>query len=288
MQLFLKFLGKAIEHGLGDDAETRLDIAMLIRGSDLGNACSTLQLGLIGPMARQLARASRESLSKLIGAKLMLSSLLCMLHATEKSVSTLQHTISLMDKHGCQDRLAEALLCKGKLHCTSSPQNYRQAITDFNRALECLKDENDPIGIEVLYMLCQAYNGVGNTADVKKAFQMAKDGEKRLKIDPKEFAAPRGAAESIMMKLGSTKVENRNCAQCSISVNVPKLCGSCKAVAYCGKACQKQHWKKHKKLCVKLRKEVNKNKDLGAFQDVSKDEPEASTVTKGYAPGMRC
>ena len=45
------------------------------------------------------------------------------------------------------------------------------------------------------------------------------------------------------------------CAACGKG-SVPSHCSRCKAVSYCGKQCQTQHWADgHKKACKKLLKE---------------------------------
>lgn len=41
------------------------------------------------------------------------------------------------------------------------------------------------------------------------------------------------------------------CAQCGKS-EPTKRCQQCQQAAYCGKDCQKQHWKAHKKECAQL------------------------------------
>ena len=44
------------------------------------------------------------------------------------------------------------------------------------------------------------------------------------------------------------------CAVCHAeepAMNTFKKCRGCKAVVYCGKACQKKDWKTHKKVCNK-------------------------------------
>ena len=42
----------------------------------------------------------------------------------------------------------------------------------------------------------------------------------------------------------------RRCAWCSVAAGVRlKLCQKCRSVFYCSEACQKAHWKHHKKKC---------------------------------------
>lgn len=40
------------------------------------------------------------------------------------------------------------------------------------------------------------------------------------------------------------------CINCDISDAIYK-CSACKQVYYCSEACQRQHWKQHKKFCGK-------------------------------------
>ena len=48
--------------------------------------------------------------------------------------------------------------------------------------------------------------------------------------------------------------QGRRCAGCSTPEEGDKKfkpCAKCRCVLYCGKACQKKHWKQHKKVCCK-------------------------------------
>ena len=50
------------------------------------------------------------------------------------------------------------------------------------------------------------------------------------------------------------RVELQRCAVCQAeepAMDTFKKCRGCKAVVYCGKACQKKDWKTHKKVCNK-------------------------------------
>eukprot|EP01084_Bolivina_argentea_P053864 98821_1 len=63
------------------------------------------------------------------------------------------------------------------------------------------------------------------------------------------------------------------CHQCGIEWNKRsnklKICGKCKMVHYCGKKCQKGHWKfMHRKDCKKFRKILTKQHKLRIQQDL--------------------
>ena len=46
-------------------------------------------------------------------------------------------------------------------------------------------------------------------------------------------------------------LEEPECAFCHSNTGDLKRCLGCKKVFYCGKQCQTQHWKEHKKRCQK-------------------------------------
>jgi len=48
---------------------------------------------------------------------------------------------------------------------------------------------------------------------------------------------------------------NQACAQCHKSDMKLKTCPRCGSITYCSKKCQKKHWKTHKKICRKMKKE---------------------------------
>ena len=59
-------------------------------------------------------------------------------------------------------------------------------------------------------------------------------------------------ARDILLANGdSKKTQQPECANCATEDEDLSLCGTCKLVMYCTKACQRQHWKReHKQVCV--------------------------------------
>merc|ERR1711966_249074 len=57
------------------------------------------------------------------------------------------------------------------------------------------------------------------------------------------------------------------CAYCLVPVAKPSICSKCKLTYYCGRACQRNHWKVHKHECGKqglLNAASNNDDDDGA------------------------
>jgi hypothetical protein len=58
-------------------------------------------------------------------------------------------------------------------------------------------------------------------------------------------------AKSILFSNGeSKKLQGPECANCTTEDDDLSLCGTCKLVMYCTKACQRQHWKSHRQTCM--------------------------------------
>merc|ERR1712190_148344 len=43
----------------------------------------------------------------------------------------------------------------------------------------------------------------------------------------------------------------KRCAYCAVIVDKPSICSKCRKTYYCGRACQRNHWKVHKHECGK-------------------------------------
>jgi hypothetical protein len=50
----------------------------------------------------------------------------------------------------------------------------------------------------------------------------------------------------------AANADKKTCAAAGCSNKGVKKCSTCRATYYCCKACQKTHWKKHKKECYKM------------------------------------
>ena len=57
---------------------------------------------------------------------------------------------------------------------------------------------------------------------------------------------------------GISKKMNRICERCFVRSQDMKKCAGCTTAYYCSVVCQKQDWKKHKKMCKVYRKTINK------------------------------
>jgi hypothetical protein len=55
--------------------------------------------------------------------------------------------------------------------------------------------------------------------------------------------------DQVMKNLKLDIVENKACFGCGASAGETKKCGGCGKVYYCGKDCQRRHWKWHKPEC---------------------------------------
>ena len=74
-------------------------------------------------------------------------------------------------------------------------------------------------------------------------------------------------SENKETKSNSTVVIEKfcsNCGEAGVANTDLKLCNSCKCVWYCSAACQRAHWKGHKKECKEIR-EVLEGQDSGAY-----------------------
>ena len=59
------------------------------------------------------------------------------------------------------------------------------------------------------------------------------------------------------------------CACCQKSAETK--CTACRKVYYCGKVCQKKHWKEHKFECKSLPYKIGQSPDVGRFLEASRD-----------------
>lgn len=109
--------------------------------------------------------------------------------------------------------------------------------------------------------------------DVAKAWKKAVDAQERQQLEnlsiarawkdlhPDQNVMEFGGAESQMLyeKFAATpnysgdgRVDLHTCSYChKISMEELKFCARCKKVVYCNRACQKNAWKAHKKICNK-------------------------------------
>eukprot|EP00187_Rhodella_violacea_P010679 CAMPEP_0174893878 /NCGR_PEP_ID=MMETSP0167-20121228/8611_1 /TAXON_ID=38298 /ORGANISM="Rhodella maculata, Strain CCMP736" /LENGTH=170 /DNA_ID=CAMNT_0016132793 /DNA_START=360 /DNA_END=875 /DNA_ORIENTATION=+ len=62
-------------------------------------------------------------------------------------------------------------------------------------------------------------------------------------------------ARAEVRRLAAERGEGEACSSCGRRGIVLSVCSRCKAAKYCGKDCQKQAWKEHKRLCTELANE---------------------------------
>merc|ERR1719235_1698365 len=51
--------------------------------------------------------------------------------------------------------------------------------------------------------------------------------------------------------VGSSSLAEKCCAYCLSAVSKPSTCSQCRSAYYCGRTCQRNHWKVHKHECGK-------------------------------------
>jgi len=76
--------------------------------------------------------------------------------------------------------------------------------------------------------------------------------EKHDKKEPYKWAAKSEAGREVLSSFAPSKPVVKSCATCGKDATrvLVKDCVRCKRVSYCGKECQKLHWKQHKRECV--------------------------------------
>ena len=77
------------------------------------------------------------------------------------------------------------------------------------------------------------------------------DAKETAKVPPTENGSlDDGSSDAPTKKKTTARDKFRNCENCQIGITDRiRVCSGCKKVAYCNAACQKTHWKTHKKVC---------------------------------------
>jgi len=117
----------------------------------------------------------------------------------------------------------------------------------FKDALPKLHGQSD-YGI-IAFMLSEILLKRGLVNESRKYLDKA---EKAL---PLHFAADTEVALQLLAVRDKLEVAIRTCSQCSLMADSSsdlKSCSACKAARYCSAACQKLHWKTHKKACERI------------------------------------
>lgn len=95
---------------------------------------------------------------------------------------------------------------------------------------------------------------VGADEIVGLLMRHAADPNREFPGAPSADPATAGAAasNSFFSSFFSSHADTKTCAAAGCSNKGVKKCSKCRATYYCCKACQKTHWKKHKKECYKM------------------------------------
>lgn len=131
-----------------------------------------------------------------------------------------------------QDRLGGV-----SLHELVMPSEYQKAVVD-ETAEFLLKKHNTSIYTED----CDGCSPIQMVSGMGQFF-----GERAVSKLVMEAATKKGRE---IRK--ARKQEGLTCANCNDSFDDMLVCSRCKLVTYCGRDCQVQHWKKHKKECIDL------------------------------------
>ena len=59
---------------------------------------------------------------------------------------------------------------------------------------------------------------------------------------------------NIKSKMGIQFKMSKFCFSCYKKIQKTNYCSRCRCASYCDRKCQKSHWKKHKKFCIKRKK----------------------------------
>ncbi len=87
------------------------------------------------------------------------------------------------------------------------------------------------------------------------------------------------------------RVSTEKCDNCGNYFQSTKLCSNCRRAMYCSKLCQREHWKVHKKVCIKEKivqgDKKEENKESSIVQDGKKNFNEEKTVKDANKEGRK-
>lgn len=64
-----------------------------------------------------------------------------------------------------------------------------------------------------------------------------------------------------VFRLDDPTAEARACAGCQATDKPLQKCAACSAVLYCGRECQRAHWRQHKQHCRQARERVESERE---------------------------
>jgi hypothetical protein len=137
-------------------------------------------------------------------------------------------------------------------------QRIKELATEMDAMLDCFFVAPREQHSTILFEVFAAYLHLGDVANAARIFRRVIRGERvvwgRDSPSRAEALLITEAASELISDWPACKPEE-GCVYCEESPERATMtlsrCGACKKVAYCGKACQKAHWKVHKAQCKK-------------------------------------
>ena len=137
-------------------------------------------------------------------------------------------------------------------HCQ---MRYRRTFTEIGILLYSKPSESLPLIREMLQ--AQGFDSDVHTTRLGEGTESCQQDRFILHILMSGMGVEMGIGSDFRVR--KTLLENlpkTSCFVCGKQSNI-HWCANCRSVAYCGRKCQKKHWKKHKKVCKALKRPKN-------------------------------